>query len=96
MKNLILVIVPKLARANYFSVRIINIWNRLSDEMVNASSVSSFNYKRIYTDLSFGLIVNLSTTLIIFNVLLILLTCVTKLCRYVNLFIRILSYNVTF
>jgi len=25
--------------ANYFSVRIINVWNRLSDEMVNASSV---------------------------------------------------------
>jgi len=44
------------ARANYFSVRIINVWNRLSDEMVNASSVSSFNYKLINTDLKFGLI----------------------------------------
>jgi len=31
------------ARANYFSFTIINVWNRLSDEMVNASSVSSFN-----------------------------------------------------
>jgi len=44
------------------------------------------------------LLVNLSSTLIIiiFNVLLILLTCVTKLCRYSNRYIRILSYNVTF
>jgi len=33
------------ARANHFSVRIINVWNRLSDELVNASSVSFFNYK---------------------------------------------------
>jgi len=41
---------------NYFSVRIINVWNRLSDEMVNASSVSSFYYKFINTDLKFGLI----------------------------------------
>jgi len=38
-------------RANYISVRIINL---LSDEMVN--SVSSFNYKLINTDLKFGLI----------------------------------------
>jgi len=44
------------ARAIYFSVRIINVWNRLSDEMVDASSVSSFNYKLINTDLKFGLI----------------------------------------
>jgi len=44
------------ARANYFSLRIINVWNRLSDEMVNASSVSSFNYKLIKTDLKFELI----------------------------------------
>jgi hypothetical protein len=44
------------ARANYFSVRIINAWNRLSDEMVNASSLSSFKYKLTNTDLSFGLI----------------------------------------
>jgi len=39
------------ARANYFSVKIIIVWNRLSDEMVNASSLSSFNYKLINTDL---------------------------------------------
>jgi len=88
------------ARANYLSVRIINVWNRLSDEMMFASSVSSFNYKLINTDLKFGLslLVNLSSTLniIIFNVLLILLTCVTKLCRYFNRYFRILSYNVTF
>jgi len=44
------------ARANYFSVRIINVWNWLSDEMVNSSSVSSFNYKLINTDLKFELI----------------------------------------
>jgi len=44
------------ACANYFSVRIINVWNRLSDGMVNASSVLSFNYKLINTDLKFGLI----------------------------------------
>jgi len=44
------------AHANYFSVRIINVLNRLSFEMVNASSVSSFNYKLINTDLKFGLI----------------------------------------
>jgi len=44
------------ACANYFSVRIINVWNRLSNERVNASSVSSFNYKLINTDLKFGLI----------------------------------------
>jgi len=75
------------ARANYVSVRIINVWTRLSDEMVNGSSFLSFNYKLINTHLSFGL----STTLIIFNVPLISLTCVTKLCRYFNRFIRILS-----
>jgi len=84
------------ARANYFSVRIINVWNRLSDDMVNASSFSSFNYKLINSDLLLVLLVNLSTTLIIFNVLLILLTCVSKLWRYFNLCIRILSYNVHF
>jgi len=46
------------ARAKYFSVRIINVRNQLSDEMVNASSVSSFNYKLklINTELKFGLI----------------------------------------
>jgi len=45
--------------------------------MVNASSVSSFNYKLINTDLKFGLIGKPSSTLIIiiFIVLLILLTC---------------------
>jgi len=51
-------IVPKSrinARANNFSVRIINVWNWLSDEMVNASSFSSFNHKLIKTDFSFGL-----------------------------------------
>jgi len=42
------------AHAKYFSVRIINVWNRLSDEMMNASSISSFNYKLIRTDLKFG------------------------------------------
>jgi len=44
------------AGANYFSVRIINAWNRLSDKMVNASSVSSFHYKLNNTDLKFALI----------------------------------------
>jgi len=44
------------ARANYFSVRIINVWNWLSDEMVYASSVSSYNYKRINNDFKFELI----------------------------------------
>jgi len=44
------------ARANYFSIRIINVWNRLSNEMANASSILSFNYKLINTDLKFGLI----------------------------------------
>jgi len=44
------------ACTNYFSVRISNVWNRLSGEIVNASSVSSFNYKLINTDLKFGLI----------------------------------------
>jgi len=44
------------ARANYFCVRIINVWNQLSDEMVNAFNVSSFDYKLINTDLKFGLI----------------------------------------
>jgi len=43
-------------RANYFSVRIINVWNRLSDEMVNAARVSSCNYKLNNTDLKCGLI----------------------------------------
>ena len=43
------------ARADYFSVRIINVWNRLSDEMVNASSLSSAKYKLNNTNLSFGL-----------------------------------------
>jgi len=46
------------AHANYFSVRMINVSNRLSDEMVNTSSFSSHNYKLINTDLSFGLIGN--------------------------------------
>jgi len=31
------------ARANYFSVRIINVWNRLSDELVNASRPIAFH-----------------------------------------------------
>jgi len=44
------------ACANYFSVRIINVWNQLSDELVNASSISSFNYKLINTDLKFKLV----------------------------------------
>ena len=44
------------ARANYFSVRIINVWNRLSDELVNASTLSTFKYKLTNTDLSFGFI----------------------------------------
>jgi len=81
-----------------FFVGIINVWNRLTDKMVNDSSFSTFNYKLINADLPFVLLVNLSTTLIILNVLLILLTFVTKLCRYFNRFIRILSYrpNVTF
>jgi len=30
------------ARADLFSVRIINVWNRLSDEIVHPSSISSF------------------------------------------------------
>jgi len=63
--------------------------------MANASSFPSFNYKLINTDLSFGLIGNLHY-FNIFNVLLILLTCVTKHGRYFNRFIRTLSYNVTF
>ena len=44
------------ARANYFSIRIIIVSNQLSDEMVNASSLSSFKYKLKNIDLSFGLI----------------------------------------
>jgi hypothetical protein len=54
--KLIVPISRKNARANYFSVRIINAWNRLSDEMVNAFSLSSFKYKLNNIDLSFGLI----------------------------------------
>ena len=44
------------ARANYFSIRIIIVWNRLSDDTVNASSYSSFYNKLKNTDLSFGLV----------------------------------------
>jgi len=33
------------AGADFFSVRIINVWNQLSDEIVNASSTTSFHYK---------------------------------------------------
>jgi len=43
------------ARADFFSVRIINIWNRLSDEIVNAS-ISSFYYKLVKPDYSFAII----------------------------------------
>jgi len=35
------------ARADFFSVRIINIWNRLADEIINASNISSFCYKLV-------------------------------------------------
>jgi len=51
--NLYKLIVPNSrinARANYFAVRIITVWNRLSDEMVTASSVSYFNNKLINND----------------------------------------------
>jgi len=57
--NLYKLIIPNSrinARANYFSVRIIIVWNRLLDEMANASSVSSFIYKLITTDLKFEFI----------------------------------------
>jgi len=71
---------------------IINVWNRLSDEMVNASNVSSFNCKRFKPIWNLDLLVHLSSTLIIiiFNVLLILVTCVTKLLSLFNRYIRIL------
>jgi len=41
------------ARANFFSVRIINVWNRLSNEIVNTSSISSFHDKLVETESSF-------------------------------------------
>jgi len=49
------------AYADFFSVRIIDVWNRLSDEIVNASSIWSFYYelakdKSVKTDLFFALI----------------------------------------
>jgi len=45
------------ARADFFSVRIINVWNQLFDEIVNASvAISSFYYTLAKTDLSFGIL----------------------------------------
>jgi len=38
------------ARADFFSVLIINVWNQLSDEIVNAFSISSPHYKLVKTD----------------------------------------------
>jgi len=76
------------ARTNYFSVRIINvsafIWNPLAFHLL---------ITKLLTQIwNLDLLVSLSSTLIIiiFNVLLILLSCVTKLCRYLNRYIRIL------
>jgi len=43
-------------RADLFSIRIINVWNRLSDEIINASSISCFYYKLVKTNLSFAII----------------------------------------
>jgi len=39
-----------------FLLRIIIVWNRLSDEIVNASSISSFYYKLVKIDLFFAII----------------------------------------
>jgi len=44
------------ARSNFFSVRFINVRNRLSDEVLNASSISSIHYKLVKTDLYFAII----------------------------------------
>jgi len=41
------------ARADFFSVKIINVWNRLSDEIANASSISFSYYNILKTDLSY-------------------------------------------
>ena len=40
------------ARSNYFSVRIINCWNSLSDDVLMASSLASFKYKLSKVDLT--------------------------------------------
>jgi len=44
------------ACADFFPVRIIDAWNWLSDENVNASSIFSFYYILVKTDLSFAII----------------------------------------
>jgi len=78
---------------NYFSVRIIIVWNRLSDEMVNAFVAFHLLITNLLTPIwNLDLLVNLNSALSIsiFNGLLILLTCVTKLFRYFNRYIRML------
>jgi len=44
------------SRADLLSVRIINVWNRLSDQIANASSNSHVFDKLVKTDLSFAVI----------------------------------------
>ena len=44
------------ARANVFAVRIISLWNKLSDEVVNSSTLSSFVIKIKRLDLSFAIL----------------------------------------
>ena len=43
------------ARADFFSVRIIKVWNKLSDDIVHAPSINSFSDKRKKLDLSFAI-----------------------------------------
>ena len=46
------------ARADFFSVRVIMVWNKLSDDIVNAPSISSFSNKLKKFSLSFAFISN--------------------------------------
>jgi hypothetical protein len=43
------------ARADFFSARVINVWNSLSDEIFKASNISSFNSILLTMDLSTAL-----------------------------------------
>ena len=44
------------ARASFFAVRIISLWNKLSDDVVNSPNISIFTTKINSLDLSFAII----------------------------------------
>jgi len=47
------------ARADFFLVKIINVWNRLSDEIINAPVAFQRFMITSYKDLSYSLIIKL-------------------------------------